>query len=81
MVVTRERISSRSSAVRLPRSTCLLSDFSSPANMASAVDWLRLRSTTSWPDAAAASVMPEPMIPEPMIPTLFTDMGSYVTDQ
>ena len=36
-----------SASVRLPFSTCLASDLSRPATMASAVAWLRLRSTTS----------------------------------
>ena len=36
-----------SASVRLPFSTCLASDFSRPASMASALAWLRLRSTTS----------------------------------
>ena len=43
------------------------------------VDWLRLRSTTSRPLAAATSAMPEPMIPEPTIPTRVIDMGSNAT--
>ena len=47
--------------------------------MASAPAWLRLRSTTSWPVAAATSAMPEPMIPEPTIPTRVIDMGDEVT--
>ena len=37
--------------------------------MASAVVWLRLRTTTSCPFAAATSAIPEPMIPEPTMPT------------
>ena len=47
--------------------------------MASAPAWLRLRSTTSCPVAAATSAMPEPMIPEPTIPTRVIDMGGEVT--
>ena len=46
----------------------------SPATMASAAAWLRLRSTTSCPFAAATSAMPEPMMPEPTIPTRVIDM-------
>jgi hypothetical protein len=47
--------------------------------MASAACWLRLRNTTWWPDAAATSAMPEPMIPEPTIPTRVIDMGRKAT--
>ena len=47
--------------------------------MASAPSWLRLRSTTSCPLAAATSAMPAPMIPEPMIPTRVIDMGGKLT--
>ena len=47
--------------------------------MASAPAWLRLRSTTSCPLAAATSAMPEPMIPEPTIPTRVIDMGAKLT--
>ena len=80
--VTRTRLSavSRSSSVSLPRSTCLASDFSSPASMASAVSWRRDRRTTSKPFLAAHSVMPEPMIPDPMIPTRLKAMR-HVTDR
>ena len=46
-VVTRPRISAFSSSVRRPFSTWRASDFSSPPFMASAVAWLRERSTTS----------------------------------
>ena len=68
-----------SSSVRLPFSTCLASDRARPATMASAPSWLRLRSTTSCPLAAATSAMPAPMIPEPMIPTRVIDMGDDFT--
>ncbi len=37
-----------------------LSDFSSAATVASAVDWLRERSTTSNPLTAAVSAIPDP---------------------
>jgi hypothetical protein len=47
--------------------------------MASALAWLRLRSTTSCPLAATTSAMPEPMIPEPTIPTRVIDMGDEFT--
>ena len=47
--------------------------------MASAAAWLRLRSTTSCPVAAATSAMPEPMMPEPTIPTRVIDMGAKAT--
>ena len=76
---TRPAISFASASVRLPFSTCLASDFSRPATMASAPAWLRLRSTTSCPVAAATSAMPEPMIPEPTIPTRVIDMGAKAT--
>ena len=49
------------------------------ATMAPALSWLRLRSTTSWPAAAATSAMPEPMIPDPTIPTRVIDMGQEAT--
>ena len=66
--VTRPSTASRSASSSLPRSTCLASDFSSPATIASAVACDRLRSTTSMPAFAATSAIPEPMIPEPTIP-------------
>ena len=37
--------------------------------MASALSCLRDRSTTSNPDFAATSAMPDPMMPDPRIPT------------
>jgi len=43
--------------------------------VASAVDWLLDRSTTSKPLTAAVSAMPDPMIPEPTIPTRAIDIG------
>ena len=49
------------------------------ARVASAVDWLRERRTTSNPLTAAVSAMPDPMIPEPTIPTRAIDMGEDVT--
>ena len=45
--VTRAAMVAASSSVRLPFSTCLASDLPRPATMASALAWLRLRSTTS----------------------------------
>ena len=75
VAVTRDRASSRASAVRRPLSTWRLRDFSRAATVASAVDWLRERSTTSNPLTAAVSAMPEPMIPEPTIPTRAIDIG------
>ena len=78
---TRPGISVASASVRLPFSTCLASDFSRPASMASAAAWLRLRSTTSRPVAAATSAMPEPMIPDPTMPTRLIDMGADFTGQ
>ncbi len=47
--------------------------------MRSAPSWLRLRSTTSCPFAAATSAMPDPMIPEPTTPTRVIDMGGKLT--
>ena len=79
MARTRAAISFASSSVRLPFSTCLASDFDRPASMRSALSWLRLRSTTSCPFAAATSAMPEPMIPEPTTPTRVIDMGGKLT--
>ncbi len=73
--VTRARASSRSSSVFLPFSTWRLRDFSRAARVASAVDWLRERRTTSKPLVAAVSAMPEPMIPDPTIPTRAIDIG------
>ena len=75
MPVTRDRASSRSASVILPFSTWRLSDFSMAARVASAVDWLRERRTTSKPLTAAVSAMPEPMIPDPTIPTRAIDIG------
>ena len=72
--MTRAKASSRSDSVRLPFSTCRFSDFSSAARVASAVDWLRDRSTTSNPLTAAVSAMPEPMIPDPTISMCVIDM-------
>src|SRR5664280_713545 len=74
--VTRDNALPRSSSVFLPFSTCRLSDFSRAAMVASAVDWLRDRSTTSKPLTAAVSAMPEPMIPDPTIPTRAIDIGN-----
>ena len=68
MALTRARISAAASASSRPLSTWRVSDFDSPATMASAESCLRLRSTTSMPALAATSAMPDPMIPEPMIP-------------
>ncbi len=79
MACTRPAISAASASVRLPFSTCLPSDLASVATMASALAWLRLRSTTSCPLAAATSAMPEPMIPEPTIPTRVIDMAAQAT--
>ena len=73
--VTRPSAWSRSSSVFLPFSTCRFSDFSRAASVASAVDWLRDRSTTSKPLTAAVSAMPDPMIPDPTIPTRAIDIG------
>src|SRR3954451_22890138 len=75
VAVTRPRVAVRSSSESFPRSTCLPSDFSSPATMASAVACCRLRSTTSMPLRAAISAMPEPMMPEPTMPTRLMFMG------
>jgi len=69
---TRPSAVSRSPASSLPLSTCLPSDFSSPAIIRSAVFCWRLRRLTSNPALAATSAMPEPMIPEPTIPTRLT---------
>src|SRR5438132_2503714 len=73
---TREIVSARSPSESLPRSTCLTSDFSSAATIARAVSCLRDRTTTSWPDRAAHSAMPAPMMPEPTIPTRLIVMVS-----
>ena len=75
VAVTRARVASRSSAVSLPRSTCLASDLSREATMASADSCWRDRRTTVWPLLAATSAMPEPMIPEPTMPTLLIVMA------
>ena len=56
--VTRPSTAVRSASSSLPRSTCLASDFSRPATIASAVPATRLRSTTSVPALAATSAMP-----------------------
>lgn len=77
--MTRASAASRSSSVRLPFSIWRFSDFSRAATVASAVAWLRDRSTTSNPLTAAVSAMPDPMIPEPTIPTLVIDMADHVT--
>ena len=69
---TRPSTAVRSASSSLPRSTCLASDFSSPATIASAVLWARLRRTTSQPALAATSAIPLPMIPDPTIPTRCT---------
>ena len=79
MALTRPRTASASACSSLPRSTCLASDFSSDATIASAVSCLRERSTTSNPDFAATSAMPEPMMPEPRIPTRWIVMGAEAT--
>ena len=76
---TRPRTASASAWVRFSLATCLPSERSSAATMASAPDWLRLRRITSMPEAAATSAMPEPMIPEPTIPTRLIDMGGQLT--
>src|SRR5580704_2046673 len=75
VAATRAKASSRSASVFLPFSICRLSDFSRAAMVASAVDWLRDRSTTSNPLTAAVSAMPEPMMPEPTIPTRAIDIA------
>ena len=66
---TRPSTASRSASSSFPRSTCLASDFSSPATIGRRALSERLRSITSKPALAATSAMPEPMIPEPTIPT------------
>ena len=80
VALTRARTVWLSSSVSLPRSTCLASDFSSDATMASADSCLRDRRTTSWPVLAATSAMPDPMIPEPRMPTRLIVMGGQATD-
>ena len=69
---TRARVAARSASSRVPRSTCLASDFSSPAKRASTLAWARLRTTTSNPAFAATSATPAPMIPAPTTPTRLT---------
>ena len=64
----------------LPRSTCLASDFSSAATMASALACCRERRITSTPALAATSAMPDPMIPDPTMPSVAIVMGGDATD-
>ena len=68
---TRLMMASASSADRLPFSICLVSDVAMVANIASPVAWLRERTMTVAPVAAATSAMPLPMIPEPSTPTFW----------
>ncbi len=65
----------------LPRSTCLASDFSSAATMASAEARWRDRRRTSMPALAATSAMPDPMIPDPTIPSCWMLMAGDATDE
>ena len=67
-------IASASSAVRLPFSTCFASDFANVASIASPVVWLRERTITVAPVAAATSAMPLPMMPDPSTPTFWKTM-------
>jgi hypothetical protein len=73
---TLERAVVRTSSVSLPRSTCLASDFSRAASMASAAATLRDRNTTSWPALLAHSAIPEPIFPDPTTPTRLTVMNA-----
>ena len=66
---TRPSAASRSARSSLPRSTCLASDFSRPATIASAVLLRTAPQHHLDPGLAATSAMPLPMIPEPTIPT------------
>ncbi len=70
--VTRASVAAFSSASSLPLSTCLVSERSSAARVASTVACWRERRITSWPCLAATSAMPAPMIPEPTTPTRLT---------
>ncbi len=67
--LTRPRTSAAVASSTRPFFTCRASDASRPASIASAPAWVRLRSTTSKPAAAATSATPAPMIPEPTTPT------------
>lgn len=49
--------------------TCLSRLFVNPATTASAPALVRERTITSYPEVAATSANPEPMIPEPTMPT------------
>ena len=81
MALTRAAISLAACSSSLPRSTCLASDFSRPATIASAVACLRERRMTSTPALAATSAMPDPMIPEPTMPKRVMVMGRDATDR
>ena len=76
VAVTRAPISLAAVSSSLPRSTCLASDFSSAATMASALACWRERRITSTPALAATSAMPDPMIPDPTIPSVAMPMGA-----
>ena len=69
---TRPRTSAATSSSMRPFFTWRASDASRPASIASAPSCVRLRSTTSKPDAAATSATPAPMIPEPTTPMRLT---------
>ena len=80
MALTRAAISLAVSSSSLPRSTCLASEVSSAATIASAVACWRDRRITSVPALAATSAMPDPMIPDPTMPSFSTLMAGDVTD-
>ena len=72
VAVMRPRMAVRSSSVALPRSTALARLRPRPLTIASALDWVRERTTTSYPARAATSARPAPMMPDPITPTRLT---------